>query len=697
MADSLKLINSFKQKPWAIKYIGRKLNKSCLDRFPEADKKGFSVELDWEGQAKHVSENYYDDSTFIHKLVVSVYADGAAAGRIKDVSAYHREHWHTTSNWQDHAERGVVEVRLPNDKEIGEYEELLESLTEGGTGEQLDALFSRLKYVVRESDGRVKVECCSYDKELKISFFNDDKTSVTRTLCIDLKLLSNVLDYSHVFAEVMYSPESRQELGLCNGSEPPELQYFLDLFFEESDHPLYQYFDASLEAWLYQIFNSCELYRRFMQIDQEIWWRDAWWRLRQLVSIECKVERNKDMPLTDLVGHVGRYLQSRTAENFKIDDGDDLYSGYIEPGVKRYLPFQTIEKNGIKWSYCKLSTDRAVINIAQSEAVGDLPYGVAVIPDVIDGCLVESVRSIGCCVPKPWRKVVFANDEIESDEDAEDIQKAILDDYILGNGDGSTIPDDYDLSIVYESTLTIGKGAFRGFSELEEVVILRNPTRLPIEIEKFAFEGCLKLKKITFSTSTINIWTRAFAKCQALTELCVECIGTVGDEAFLDCTALERVSANSFNSSGRLSEGAFSGCTSLRNVSLSGRDNYRHAVIERRAFGSCPNIERIELPSSVISIADDAFADCGEKCILCHSGDGFWFKGCNALGRIKIDVYWGGSVRYKGKIWVLSELLEELRIEKDRFIDALQKGKCLTEAIKDLVARDADTLVGRSC
>ena len=147
-----------------------------------------------------------------------------------------------------------------------------------------------------------------------------------------------------------------------------------------------------------------------MQIDQEIWWRDAWWRLRQLVSIECKVERNKDMPLTDLVGHVGRYLQSRTAENFKIDDGDDLYSGYIEPGVKRYLPFQTIEKNGIKWSYCKLSTDRAVINIAQSEAVGDLPYGVAVIPDVIDGCLVESVRSIGCCVPKPWRKVVFANE-----------------------------------------------------------------------------------------------------------------------------------------------------------------------------------------------------------------------------------------------------------------------------------------------
>lgn len=83
-------------------------------------------------------------------------------------------------------------------------------------------------------------------------------------------------------------------------------------------------------------------------------------------------------------------------------------------------------------------------------------------------------------------------------------------------------------------------------------------------------------------------------------------IETIGEDAFKNCTNLERIILPS--SVKRIAAGAFAGCTSLREIIFP--SDGANIVIESNAFAGCVSIKSITLPASVIDIQDEAFKDC---------------------------------------------------------------------------------------
>ena len=110
---------------------------------------------------------------------------------------------------------------------------------------------------------------------------------------------------------------------------------------------------------------------------------------------------------------------------------------------------------------------------------------------------------------------------------------------------------------------------------------------------------------------------------------------SIGDGAFSRCTSLEKVNIPSQIRS--MGTGVFDGCTSLTYVryhkgaldEVPAQTFYGCSALStvvflnelrsigNLAFANCATLERIELPDSVVSIADNAFDGCGDLVIYC--------------------------------------------------------------------------------
>ena len=163
-ADVVNSINELANPKWAIPFLGRRLSSVCKSQFKEADTKGFSKELPWEGQVKYESHNAYDDSTYVHELVVAVYSEGPAAGRIKSVRAHHWEYWHTSSNWQDHSESHTWEKREPNEKEIEQYKESVAAAVRSKVAKRRDFEKVNVDTTVQEKNVRFPTGARTLDR-----------------------------------------------------------------------------------------------------------------------------------------------------------------------------------------------------------------------------------------------------------------------------------------------------------------------------------------------------------------------------------------------------------------------------------------------------------------------------------------------------------------------------------------------------
>ena len=163
-ADVVNSINELANPKWAIPFLGRRLSSVCKSQFKEADTKGFSKELPWEGQVKYESHNAYDDSTYVHELVVAVYSEGPAAGRIKSVRAHHWEYWHTFSNWQDHSESHTWEKREPNEKEIEQYKESVAAAVRSKVAKRRDFEKVNVDTTVQEKNVRFPTDARTLDR-----------------------------------------------------------------------------------------------------------------------------------------------------------------------------------------------------------------------------------------------------------------------------------------------------------------------------------------------------------------------------------------------------------------------------------------------------------------------------------------------------------------------------------------------------
>ena len=156
---------------------------------------------------------------------------------------------------------------------------------------------------------------------------------------------------------------------------------------------------------------------------------------------------------------------------------------------------------------------------------------------------------------------------------------------------------------VPEGVVKIGSGAFQNMEKTRRIIL---PGSLR-SIGYHAFYDCDLLKEIVFSPDTEldEIGEAAFEDCESLEKITLPPVGTIGTEAFLDCSKLGEVSL----SEGTLSIGyrAFS-WTAAANPVLPGSLQ----TIGAYAFEVDPryvsqNAEVIRIPGHVTQIGDGAF------------------------------------------------------------------------------------------
>lgn len=185
---------------------------------------------------------------------------------------------------------------------------------------------------------------------------------------------------------------------------------------------------------------------------------------------------------------------------------------------------------------------------------------------------------------------------------------------------------------IHEGITEIGREAFRGFTELENVSL---PQSLE-EIGEYAFSGCTSLRGIELPGKLTRIECHTFSKCTALkTVVFSEGLWSIDEYAFGGCEALKE--AVFPDSLGWIGHKAFSGCKNLKRVTFG--ENLEE--ISGYAFSYCEALTEVEFPGSLQQIGNNAFEVCGSlKSVTFSEGlreiGGYCFSGCEKLEKIAL-------------------------------------------------------------
>lgn len=180
---------------------------------------------------------------------------------------------------------------------------------------------------------------------------------------------------------------------------------------------------------------------------------------------------------------------------------------------------------------------------------------------------------------------------------------------------------------------TIGDRAFFGNTSLNNVDV--NTTKGVNTIGVSAFENCGQLATINLSGVT-RFAAGVFRNAEVLKSVTMSANASiyVGQEAFGNCVTLSNVTARI----AAVDDGAFRNCISLRAITfVSSGIEY----IGSNAFNGCVLIQKVSIPSSVVTIGDSAFGGCRDITSLTFESDetlqkiGYSaFGGCSLLTRV---------------------------------------------------------------
>ena len=110
-------------------------------------------------------------------------------------------------------------------------------------------------------------------------------------------------------------------------------------------------------------------------------------------------------------------------------------------------------------------------------------------------------------------------------------------------------------------------------------------------IGNYAFAGSKSLANITLPDSLETIGKGAFSECIGISAVRLsKNVQTVSDDAFAKCSKIDSVDITN----GNIGRRAFSGCTGLQTVNLSGNTN-----LGSNAFDGCTNLKTVIFPSTV--------------------------------------------------------------------------------------------------
>jgi hypothetical protein len=160
---------------------------------------------------------------------------------------------------------------------------------------------------------------------------------------------------------------------------------------------------------------------------------------------------------------------------------------------------------------------------------------------------------------------------------------------------------------------TIAESAFDGCSNLQTLIHNKNEletnSKIISTIGKYAFRNC------ALDFSELNCWATidegAFTGNKNIKNLVLNStVGTLGVNAFSDCTGLEYVDATNWNNdistNPNLGKGVFKGCTALDTVVMN--DNLLELTAE--TFMGCSSLTDVTLGENTADISDSAFSDC---------------------------------------------------------------------------------------
>ena len=180
---------------------------------------------------------------------------------------------------------------------------------------------------------------------------------------------------------------------------------------------------------------------------------------------------------------------------------------------------------------------------------------------------------------------------------------------------------------------TIGDRAFFGNTSLNNVDV--NTTKGVNTIGVSAFENCGQLATINLSGVT-RFAEGVFRNAEVLKSVTMSANASiyVGQEAFRNCVTLTNITARI----AAVEDGAFRNCMSLRAITFvsSGIEK-----IGSNAFNGCVLIQKVSIPSSVVTIGDSAFGGCRDITSLTFESDetlqkiGYSaFGGCSLLTKV---------------------------------------------------------------
>lgn len=197
-------------------------------------------------------------------------------------------------------------------------------------------------------------------------------------------------------------------------------------------------------------------------------------------------------------------------------------------------------------------------------------------------------------------------------------------------------------TISFPNSITkIGKSWFEGCTKLSTVSMagitkieenaFKNCTSLKTidlsqvrEIQSGTFNGCTSLDNINLNINIDTLEPYTFADCTSLSSISMSSVKHVGNYAFLNCINFNAAGTCKFES---LGIGAFMGCKELThcdisNVTIIEEDAFNGCVsldcrigdktteIHHRAFYNCKNMQKLNIPMSLIYIEHEVFYGC---------------------------------------------------------------------------------------
>ena len=157
---------------------------------------------------------------------------------------------------------------------------------------------------------------------------------------------------------------------------------------------------------------------------------------------------------------------------------------------------------------------------------------------------------------------------------------------------------------VMSGTITIGKNAFFGCSQLQSINLPSTVTG----INDGAFQGCTGLISVTLPESLLTIGELAFAGCSALKGISIpKQVSRIERSSFFNCVELTNISFPEGLT--KIEDMAFSGCRSLQEIHLPAST----IGIGDKAFFGCSSLTDAYIPVSVTEIGESAFDNCSVR------------------------------------------------------------------------------------